>query len=244
MTTSNKTQADKPSEVFTEIVQTRRSIRKFTDKPVPMEVLDHCLDLALLSPNSSNLQPWQFVVIENADVRQQLIPACMNQNAVKTCSRLVAVLGHRHSWKENAQLILDSYQGKAPPIVEKYYGNKIHAMYEPGTLGLKGKANKMLFNVKGLREPVAREPFTHAEQKTWITKTCSLAAQTFMLAVRAHGFDTCPLEGFDSKRVGKLLGLSKDEWIVMLVAVGERDEKGLYGERFRVPRDKVVRYLK
>lgn len=47
-------------EQFKKVVESRRSVRKFTDKPIPEDVLDACLDLALLAPNSSNLQPWTF----------------------------------------------------------------------------------------------------------------------------------------------------------------------------------------
>lgn len=52
-------------ENFKKVIQSRRSVRKFTDKAIPTEVLDDCLDMALLAPNSSNLQPWTFVVVQN-----------------------------------------------------------------------------------------------------------------------------------------------------------------------------------
>ena len=88
-----------------------------------------------------------------------------------------------------------------------------------------------------------REPLSRPAQKEWITKTCALAAQTFMLAASSLGLDTCPMEGFDSKRVRAILGIPKDGWVVMLIAVGHRSEDGTYGERYRVPRDAVVRRL-
>lgn len=52
-------------ENFKKVIQSRRSVRKFTKKEIPAEVLDDCLDLALLAPNSSNLQPWTFYVVQN-----------------------------------------------------------------------------------------------------------------------------------------------------------------------------------
>ena len=39
---------------FRKVIESRRSVRKFTDKAIPTEILDDCLDLALLAPNSSN----------------------------------------------------------------------------------------------------------------------------------------------------------------------------------------------
>ena len=43
-------------ENFRQVVMSRRSVRKFTNKPIPQVVLDDCLDMALLAPCSSGLQ--------------------------------------------------------------------------------------------------------------------------------------------------------------------------------------------
>ncbi len=48
-------------ENFKKVIQSRRSVRKFTKKEIPTEVLDDCLDLALLAPNSSNLTALDFL---------------------------------------------------------------------------------------------------------------------------------------------------------------------------------------
>ena len=60
-------------ENFKKVIQSRRSVRKFTDKAIPAEVLDDCLDMALLAPNSSNLQPWTFVVVQNPAKKNNLL---------------------------------------------------------------------------------------------------------------------------------------------------------------------------
>ncbi|HMY82392.1 MAG TPA: nitroreductase family protein, partial [Agitococcus sp.] len=44
---------------FRKVVTSRRSVRKFTTKPIPQQVLDDCLDMALLAPCSSGLQQWE-----------------------------------------------------------------------------------------------------------------------------------------------------------------------------------------
>ena len=53
------------AQEFAELVQARRSCRVYTDEPVPESIIDKCLDLALLAPNSSNLQPWKFYWVKN-----------------------------------------------------------------------------------------------------------------------------------------------------------------------------------
>lgn len=74
---------------FRKVIESRRSVRKFTDKPIPSEILDECLDLALLAPNSSNLQPWTFYVVQNPSKKKQLVKACLGQLAAKTASELI-----------------------------------------------------------------------------------------------------------------------------------------------------------
>jgi nitroreductase len=73
--------------------------------------------------------------------------------------------------------------------------------------------------------------------KVWSQKSTALAAAHFMLAMRAHGFDTCPMEGMDSRRIKTLLNLPSRAEINMVISAGKRTSKGVYGERFRFPRD-------
>ena len=54
-----------------------------------------------------------------------------------------------------------------------------------------------------------------------------------MLSMRAYGFDTCPMEGFDSIRLKKALKLPSKAQICMVTGAGKRDPKGVYGKQFR-----------
>jgi len=51
-------------------------------------------------------------------------------------------------------------------------------------------------------------------------RSCGIAAQTIMLAAKAMGYDSCPMDGFDFDAVGKLINLPEDHAIAMFVAVG------------------------
>ncbi len=54
-----------------EIIKSRRSIRRFLDKPIPFEMLDRLLEAARWAPSGGNCQPWAFVVIrEPANIRK------------------------------------------------------------------------------------------------------------------------------------------------------------------------------
>jgi len=52
-------------------------------------------------------------------------------------------------------------------------------------------------------------------------RSCGIAAQTLMLAAKAMGYDSCPMDGFDYDAVGKLINLPADHAIAMFVVVGK-----------------------
>lgn len=56
-----------------------------------------------------------------------------------------------------------------------------------------------------------------------------------------EGFDSCPMEGYDSKRIKKILGLPRDAVVVMVIAAGKRARGGIYGERLRFDRTLFVK---
>lgn len=53
-------------------IRTRRSIRKYLDRPVPRDVLDQVLSAAMYAPSACNQQPWQFVVLEDRKLLREV----------------------------------------------------------------------------------------------------------------------------------------------------------------------------
>lgn len=100
--------------------------------------------------------------------------------------------------------------------------------------GLLGIVRKIASQIIGLSRPITRQ-VTEADMRTVVHKSCALAAQTFMLAMSEQGYDTCPLEGFDSRLVKRALGLPRDCGINMVITCGIRTDVGVRGERFRLP---------
>ena len=60
---------------FFEVVDKRRSVRKFTDKPVEKEKLDRILEAALRAPTARSARPWQFVVVDQPELLAKLAVA-------------------------------------------------------------------------------------------------------------------------------------------------------------------------
>jgi nitroreductase len=52
-------------------------------------------------------------------------------------------------------------------------------------------------------------------------RSCGLAGQTIMLAAKAMGYDSCPMDGFDYEAVGKLVNLPDDHVVAFMIAVGK-----------------------
>ncbi|MCU0611703.1 MAG: nitroreductase family protein [Candidatus Eisenbacteria bacterium] len=55
-----------------EAIKSRRSIRKFTPQPVPQRAIHDMLDAAMSAPSAGNEQPWQFVVIDDRALLDQV----------------------------------------------------------------------------------------------------------------------------------------------------------------------------
>ena len=76
--------------------------------------------------------------------------------------------------------------------------------------------------------------------RVWAHKTTALACQNLMLSLRAYGYDSCPMEGMDSKKIRKMLGLPKRAEVCMVIGIGKRADNGVYGKRFRLKSDEFI----
>ena len=68
---SDQEMIDKSFE-FYEFIKKRRTIRDFSNKPVPREVIENCIKSAGTAPNGANLQPWQFVVVSDPKIKRTI----------------------------------------------------------------------------------------------------------------------------------------------------------------------------
>jgi nitroreductase len=231
---------------FRKVVQARRSVRKFENTPIPESIINECLDWAILAPNSSNLQPWEFLWVRTPELKQKLVEACFSQPAAATAPELVVFVAHTHKWDDVRKSLLQHYENlkpEPPKSALHYYKKLVPYVYGNGPYGFFGYIKKFLSLIAGIKRPVPREPFTKSELTTWAVKTCALACENFMLGMSAHGFDSCPMEGFDSRRVRKLLNLDSNSTPVMIISCGKRAPGGVYGPRLRLPREQVVREI-
>lgn len=60
---------ERRAQAFFEEVNRRRTVRQFSDRPVPRGVIELCLRAAGTAPSGANRQPWHFVVVSDSDVK-------------------------------------------------------------------------------------------------------------------------------------------------------------------------------
>lgn len=223
---------------FRKVVETRRSVRVYKKDAVPDSVVNECLRLALLAPNSSNLQPWEFHWVKSADKKDGLVEACFGQPAAKTAPTLIVCVARTGTWRRNAKIMLEQLKKNrsAPKALLTYYGKLVPSVYTMGLFNVIGLARAVVMFFAGLFRPSLREPNTMAGLRTWAAKSTALACENLMLAFRAAGYDSCPMEGIDSRRIKKLLGLPWDARVIMVISAGKRADNGVYGERVRLDR--------
>ena len=97
---------------FIKAVKSRRSVRIFNDEPVLEEDMRKCLELALLAPNSSNLQPWEFYWVRDQNKKERLVEYCLGQPAAATAQELVVCVARYDFWKVNAERMLQLFGKK------------------------------------------------------------------------------------------------------------------------------------
>ena len=69
------------SRRFAVEMQRRRTVRQFSDRPVPRAILEACLEAAGTAPSGANQQPWHFVVVSDAAVKRQIRLAAEEEEA-------------------------------------------------------------------------------------------------------------------------------------------------------------------
>ena len=175
---------------------------------MPESVMRKCLKAAVQAPNSSNLQPWEFYWIRNVKKKEKSSQSLFSQNAAKTAKEIVVAVSRIDTWKRNRDFIIEDYKKKDKliPIIDKYYNKLIPFAYYHDRFGFVGLLKRVIFifiNIFGYFKPVIRGPIYKHELFQTVTKTTALACQNFMMSLVAEGFDSCPMEGFDEKKIKK-----------------------------------------
>ncbi|WP_426094327.1 nitroreductase family protein [Flavobacterium sp. DSR2-3-3] len=227
-----------------EAIKYRRSVRIFKNEAIDAEKVKLCIQLATLAPTSSNMQLWEFYHIVSPEIIQEIAKASFDQNAAKTAQQLVVVVARKDLWPKRVQSNIDflkNLYGEKPKeayskrekFALNYYQKIIPTLYFD-FLGIIGMLKFLVFQIIGIFKPIYRQA-RQSDMRIVAHKSAGLAAQNFMISMAAINYDTCPMEGFDSLRIKKIVHLPASAEINMILGCGIRDENGVYGKRFRIP---------
>ncbi|MDO4707669.1 MAG: nitroreductase family protein [Porphyromonadaceae bacterium] len=235
-----------------DILSYRRAVRRFADSSIDPGVVRRCIELAQLTPTSSNMQMYEVYHVTDPKLLQILAHACLGQGAATSARQMVVFVTRQDLYRSRAKVLLeyetDNVRRNSPEERQAhrtgrwrmYYGRYIPVVYAR-CFGLLGLVRKGLAQVVGLFRPMVRQ-LSEADRRVSVHQSCGMVAQTFMLAMAEQGYDTCPIGGFDSLRVRRALGLPSGAEVGMIVSCGLRGEGGVWGDRFRLPFADVYRH--
>lgn len=191
-------------------------------KKIPESLWKALEQSLVLSPSSFGLQPWKFFVVNNSEIRNQLVEHSWGQKQVVEASHLVILA------------IKKDVDGKD---VDRYVA-RMAEVQGVSVENLQGYGNM----VKGfLQNP----PFP-LEANEWAARQTYIALGFYMTCAAMLGIDTCPMEGFVPAKYDEVLGLDKRGYSAVVVCpAGYRAEDDKYATKpkVRYATEDVVDYI-
>jgi len=109
---ANRGYAMKEHLSLEQTIRTRRSVRSFDTRPIEPEKLNRVLELATRAPSANNVQPWQFIVVEDEARRRDLARLTTGQMWVAEAPTIVVCCGQRYldrwSWLAEKMYLVDT----------------------------------------------------------------------------------------------------------------------------------------
>lgn len=190
-------------------------------KAVPQEKVDTIIEAIRMAPTSSGLQPFELLVVTNADLRSKIAKAANGQSQITDGSHLLVFAAWDNYTEERIDEVVElNVQARGDlPMLRGYYDG-LKASYVP-------------------REPKVN--YAHAARQAYIALGIAL------VAAAEQEVDSTPMEGFDPRAVDEILGL-KERGLrsVVLMPLGYRDASGdwlLTMKKVRKPKETLVTYF-
>lgn len=192
-----------------------------TNRKIPTDQWEALEQALVLSPSSSGLQAWQFIVVEDPAVRKELRAVSWDQPQVTDASHLVVFAAQ----KDYTEKDLNEYLARISDV----RGVSIES--------LDSFRQMITGNVEG------KDPETRA---AWLARQPYIALGFLLSAAAQMGIDACPMEGFDPAAYDKILGLTDQGLTAVVIAtVGYRSSDDKYASlpKVRFSAEKVIRHV-
>ena len=231
-----------------ETILKRRAIRAFDAVKVPAAIREQILEAACAAPSSFNCQPYRFIWIETPEKKNQAAKLCMSQTAATTASILVVAVADVGSWRSTGESHLQWMREvgmSERKIAEQEKKSKLAKwFFIQGWFNVFGAMKWAILRAIHPWKIIGMAPVTKQGLFKWATKSAALSCANLMIAAEALGFNTCPMEGFDGRRLSRFLGLSsRHHEIVMVIAIGKKSDKHVDQPQWRRPLESTVTLL-
>lgn len=181
-----------------------------TSKKLSDDQISFLKEVLRLSPSSFGMQPWKFLFIRDAELREKLHPKAWNQAQVKDASDLIVLCRKTNVGQEEVDKLVNA-TGEATGVAVEV---------------LSGYKDMLSGFVSGLSDE-ARD--------VWTEKQIYIALGNLLSACAQVGIDACPMEGFEKAAFDEILGLeAKGLRSTVLVTVGTRLDTDKYATRGKV----------
>lgn len=232
-----------------EAIFQRRAVKLFDPVEISTEIRQQILDAARCAPSSFNSQPYRLYWIGTVSKKSEVARLCMGQMPAETASALVVAVADIGSLVATSQSQLEWMRGRSEFSETKIRDYERTAkigriLFMPGPFGIFGAVKWGLFWLLNLWKVMGMPPLSRQDLFKWATKSTSLACENLMIAAEALGINTCPMEGFDGRRLSKYLGLSaRYHEIVMVIAIGKKSHTYVEPPQWRRPLEATVTIL-
>lgn len=205
----------------------RRAVKAFEPVEIPHVLRDQILDAARHAPSSFNMQPYRLFWVESSAKKAAAAKLCLGQMPAETAAALVVAVADIGSMAATSQAQSEWMRrsGFSHDEVRDYERTARigRILFMPGPFGIFGAVKWAIFRLVNLWTTMGMPPVFRQDVLKWATKSTSLACENLMIAAEALGLNTCPMEGFDGRRLSKFLGLStRYHEIVMVIAIGKK----------------------
>ncbi|QHF03649.1 nitroreductase family protein [Pseudomonas asturiensis] len=220
----------------------RRAIRTFKTTPVPEDDVQALLAEAAFAPSSGNLQPYQLHWVRDPVLKASMAVACNGQKAAATAAEFIVIVASPALGLRTAHAQLEHVEGSTVlGENSKAYHRKQIGMFKK----ILGMGSSVLWSplvalAVLLRPTLSLVPVGPVGGRQWAARNAIFAAQTLMLGAAAKGIDTCPMEGFSSSQVARLLNIPRGAVIPLVIALGYRADDARIEERWRNPVSDLV----
>jgi nitroreductase len=182
-----------------EAIQKRRSTRSFKRIPIPDEMILEMLEAARLAPSASNIQPWRFVVVTDAEEKKGLRKICFNQAFIEDAGVDFVFCADPSAYS------IDSRRRR---------------MQEAMGAGLISEVNLSAPALQRYQEMTASEPDLPS-LLTPLTSNTYIAVEHMVLMATALGLGSCWVGGISSyKDIRDMLQIPRGILVLGVLAVG------------------------